>query len=242
MLEPCLLQPCFHAAGSCCSICYSALYYMIVSHITIYHMISYYIISCYNTLWYTIVQYIVLNYTMVQHVIAQHRPLLRRNLHLLLHDHRPHLHVPRRWELQCSIVQYIIVYQSIVYYQYSICPSPPDGQTGSALNGVAAKGNDFDRLGEKVRHIDIFCQTLTDWNPKSPSVEKHEISSDAISADPICPFPSSAARSRSRSRRCTRGTLGWHYSSSTTCLIQASFVLCASRCVNGHHNLAYYGT
>ena len=38
VLEPCLLQPHFHVAGSCCSICYSAFYSMIVSHITIYHL------------------------------------------------------------------------------------------------------------------------------------------------------------------------------------------------------------
>ena len=31
---------------------------------------------------------------------------------------------------------------------------------------------------------------MKDWYPKSPSVKKHEICSDPISAEPICPFPS----------------------------------------------------
>ena len=32
---------------------------------------------------------------------------------------------------------------------------------------------------------------LTDWCPKSPSVEKHAICRDPVSADPICPLPKS---------------------------------------------------
>ena len=57
-------------------------------------------------------------------------------------------------------------------------------------NGAAAKVMFFDRVGEKVRP-DTFGKTKVGyWEyPKSPSVKKHEICSDPISADPICPFP-----------------------------------------------------
>ena len=75
------------------------------------------------------------------------------------------------------------------------------GQMGSTLMGSLQNWlSDFERSGKQVRNIDRCwkmltafdrCwQLLTDRYPKSPSVKKHEICSDPISADPIRPFPS----------------------------------------------------
>ena len=48
----------------------------------------------------------------------------------------------------------------------------------------------FDRLGKKVRP-GTFGKTKAGQreNPKGPSVKKHEVRSDPISADPICSSP-----------------------------------------------------
>ena len=64
-------------------------------------------------------------------------------------------------------------------------------------SGAAAKVMNFDRLGKKVRpgtagEIKVGSREY----PKSPSVKKHELRSDPISADPICPFPSREGLSR----------------------------------------------
>ena len=70
-------------------------------------------------------------------------------------------------------------------------PSGPWLRTsGVNTNGAAAKVMDFDRLGKKVcpgtfGKIQVGQREC----PKSPSVKKHEICSDPISADPMCPFP-----------------------------------------------------
>ena len=57
-------------------------------------------------------------------------------------------------------------------------------------NGAAAKVMNFDRLRKKVRP-GTFGKIKVGQreHPKSPSVEKHEIRSDPISADPIRPLP-----------------------------------------------------
>ena len=48
----------------------------------------------------------------------------------------------------------------------------------------------FDGLGEKVRPGTSGKIKVGERDyPKSPSGKKHEICSDSISADPICPFP-----------------------------------------------------
>ena len=62
---------------------------------------------------------------------------------------------------------------------------------GQHYNGAAAKVIIFDRLGKKVRP-GTLGKTKVGWReyPKSPSVKKHAICSDLISADPTCPFPS----------------------------------------------------
>ena len=57
-------------------------------------------------------------------------------------------------------------------------------------NGAAAKVMNFDRLGEKVRPgTSGKIKAGQRECPKGPSVKEHEIRSDPISADPICPFP-----------------------------------------------------
>ena len=60
---------------------------------------------------------------------------------------------------------------------------------GSTLMGPC-KSNEFWQIGEKV-HPGTFGNIKIGQReyPKSPSVEKHEIRSDIISADPSCPFP-----------------------------------------------------
>ena len=57
-------------------------------------------------------------------------------------------------------------------------------------NGAAVKVMYFDRLGKKVPP-GTFGKTKVGYRvcPKSPSVKKHYICSDPISADPMCPFP-----------------------------------------------------
>ena len=64
----------------------------------------------------------------------------------------------------------------------------------------------FDRLGKKV-HPGTFGKTkVGEWvYPTSPSVKKHEICSDPISADPICPFPNPA---RNAARCMASATIG----------------------------------
>ena len=61
---------------------------------------------------------------------------------------------------------------------------------GVDTDGPAAKVIIFEGLGEKVRP-GTFGKIKVGQReyPKSPSVRKHETSSDPISADPICPFP-----------------------------------------------------
>ena len=68
---------------------------------------------------------------------------------------------------------------------------------GVNTNGAAAKVMKFDRLGKKVRP-GTFGKTKVGQReyPKSPSVKKHTICSDPISADPIGPFPSVAHATR----------------------------------------------
>ena len=61
---------------------------------------------------------------------------------------------------------------------------------GVNTNGAAAKVMNFDRLGEKVRPgTSGKIKAGQRECPKGPSVKEHEIRSDPISADPICPFP-----------------------------------------------------
>ena len=47
------------------------------------------------------------------------------------------------------------------------------------------------------------------------------------------------ARNRLATSRRRRATLGWHYLSNATCMIQASFVLCVCFRVKGHHHLLH---
>ena len=69
---------------------------------------------------------------------------------------------------------------------------------GVSTNGVAAKVTSFDRLGEKVRPGTFGEDKLRLTGvPQKCIRQKHEISSDPISADPICLFPS---RGRGRER------------------------------------------
>ena len=62
-------------------------------------------------------------------------------------------------------------------------------------NGVNTMGplqklTNFDGLGKKVRPGTFGQMKVGEReNPKSPAVKKHEICSDPISADLICPFP-----------------------------------------------------
>ena len=61
---------------------------------------------------------------------------------------------------------------------------------GVNTNGATAIVKMFDRLGTKVRPGTFGEIKVGEREyPKSPSVEKHDICSDPISADPICPFP-----------------------------------------------------
>ena len=73
---------------------------------------------------------------------------------------------------------------------------------GVNTNGAAAKVMNFDRLVKKVRP-DTFgkIEVGSRGYPKSPSVEKHEICSDPISADPICPSPKRGGRPPHAGRR-----------------------------------------
>ena len=63
--------------------------------------------------------------------------------------------------------------------------------TGVNTNGAAVKVMSFWRIGKKVRlgtsgEIKVASQEY----PKSPSVKTHEIRSDPMSANPVCPSPS----------------------------------------------------
>ena len=62
---------------------------------------------------------------------------------------------------------------------------------GVDTNGAAAEVMVFDRLGKKVRPgtFGEYKSRLT-GGPKKSLCQKHEICSDPISADPICPSPS----------------------------------------------------
>ena len=62
-------------------------------------------------------------------------------------------------------------------------------RNGVNTHGAAANINMCDRLGKKVRPGTFGKIQVGQWEyPKSPSLKKHEICSDPISADPICPF------------------------------------------------------
>ena len=64
---------------------------------------------------------------------------------------------------------------------------------GVNANGAAAKVMNFDRLVKKVRPGTFGKIQLGKREyPKSASVNKHEICSDPISADPFCPFPTTS--------------------------------------------------
>ena len=66
--------------------------------------------------------------------------------------------------------------------------------TGVNTNGAAAKVNMFDKLWKKVGPGTVRKITIGQREyPTNPSVEKHGICNDPISADPICPSPRDAS-------------------------------------------------
>ena len=60
---------------------------------------------------------------------------------------------------------------------------------GVNTNGAAARVMNVDRFGKKVTHWHFGKSNIGEQEyPKSPSVNKHEIRSGPISADPFVPF------------------------------------------------------
>ena len=75
-------------------------------------------------------------------------------------------------------------------------------------NGVAAKVMNFDSLGQKVRPGTFGKKKVGKREySKSPFVKRHEICSDPIGADPICPFPNDRHGSSRMQPRGGGGTL-----------------------------------
>ena len=67
---------------------------------------------------------------------------------------------------------------------------------GVNTNGVAEEVMYFDRWGKTVRKVYRCLSILPDWYPKRPSVKKHEVCSDPISADPMLSLSELLAPSR----------------------------------------------
>ena len=72
---------------------------------------------------------------------------------------------------------------------------------GVSTNGAAAEAMNFDGLGKKVRPGTFGkIKAGEREHAKGPSLKKHVICSDPISADPICPFPNNNDNNKKKNK------------------------------------------